>query len=386
VNTKIGKGLPINKVTLKDGSVRYRVRLDAGVTPGGSRRQVHSTHRTLQDAKDALAQTRVTVKTGEYVAPNKATLAAYLTGWVDGKRGLRATTRQGYRALLRPVVKELGRRSLQQVTKADVDTLIAHLLATGGRAGTGRSARSVNLLLTVWGQAIDSAVKERLVPQNVVALVERPWGEPTVVGQAWSAEQGQALLAVAGAERLAGAWRLTMCGLRRGEVLGLTWACVDLDAATARIEFSRVLLGGKVVTNPPKTRAGVRVIPLLPEIVSDLRGLRRLQAEERLALGPAYRDSEGLVFVDPKGIPIRPEAYSDEFKRLTGKAGLPIVRLHDARHTAASMLDKRGVRPTVAAALLGHDVAIYSRIYVHADAEDIRAAMQALGDAWAGMS
>jgi integrase len=364
-------------------SLRYRLRVDSGTRPDGTRRQLCSTFHTLAEAKQSLAATRVEVSAGTYTPPAKITLEDHLSKWVDGKRGLRPTTAQGYRALLRPVVRELGRKPLQRVTKADVDALVTTLQSAGGRTGGGRSARTVNLLLTVWSQAMDAAVRERLVPQNVVRLVERPAGEPVVVGQAWSAEQGIKFLEFAGRDRLAAAWRLSLCGLRRGEVLALRWSSIDWDAQTVRIDSARVLLGGRVVQQPPKTRAGLRTLPLMPEVLADLQRLRKVQAAERLRMGANYPDSD-LIFVDPAGTPVRPEWYSKEFQRISRQAQLPKVRLHDARHSAATWLNQRGVRPTVAARFMGHDVAVYSRVYVHVDEADMRQAADALGAAVSG--
>ena len=170
-----------------------------------------------------------------------------------------------------------------------------------------------------------------------------------------------------------------MLGLRRGEVLGLRWEDVDLDDATIHVRQSRVLEGGKVVVNPPKTKAGLRSLPVPPGVLDDLRNLRKRQAEERLALG-GFRDP-GLVAVDSVGRGIRPEWYTDEFQRLASAAGLPRIRLHDARHSAASLMASLGISATVAAECLGHHPVIYMKTYVHPYQDDKRAALAALGNA-----
>jgi integrase len=119
----------------------------------------------------------------------------------------------------------------------------------------------------------------------------------TVEGKAWTPEQARRFLAKATEDGYAAAWRLSLRGLRRGEVLALTWDSIDVDRRTARISASRVLLGGKIVTNPPKTRAGVRTIPLVAEAVADVKALKILQAAEPLAAGPGcYPDTGGMVF------------------------------------------------------------------------------------------
>jgi integrase len=381
-NAKIPPGVRV--ATLKDGSLRYRVRIDVGVAADGSRKQAMTTHRTLADAKSALSKTAVAVESGQYTPRDKVTVGQYLDRWLLGKRNLRDTTRESYRYDLKAARTKFEHTPLQRLTKADVDALVTDLLSTGGIAGKGRSARTVTLLLVLLQQVLDAAVRERLIQVNVARLVERPRGEPTVVGRAWSPADAKTFLATAGTDRYAAAWRLSLCGLRRGEVLGLHWSAIDLDADTARVETSRVLRKGTVVENAPKTKAGIRTVPLLPEVVADLRVLKRTVAAERLAAGPGRRADEDLVFIDEQGIPLRPEAYADEFRRLSRAAKLPKIRLHDLRHTSATLLASSGIPATTAARLLGHDPVVYARTYVHPDQADLRLAAEALGAAISG--
>jgi integrase len=115
-------------------------------------------------------------------------------------------------------------------------------------------------------------------------------------------------------------------------------------------------------------------------LVTALRALRTRQTSERLAAGPAYDGESGLVVVDELGRPWRPELYSDTFRRLAASARVPVIRLHDCRHTALSVMVDRGVPISVVAAWAGHaDPALTLRQYVHATPEGIAAAGAALG-------
>jgi len=384
---KIPPGVREFTLTNKEGKVtgtRWRVRVDVGTAADGSRKQQMQTFKTLREAKKALSATRVAVEKGEHTPKDRVTVSQYIDRWLLGKRNLRETTRDSYRYDLKKVQAKFEHTPLQRLTKGDVDGLVVELLTTGGPGGKGRSTRTVTLTLVLLQQVLDAAVRERLVSVNVARLVERPRGEPTIVGKAWSPEEARKFLLTAASDRYAAAWRLSLCGLRRGEVLGMRWSSVDLDAGTARVETSRVLFGSRVVENAPKTKLGLRTVPLLPEIVADLRTLRKVQAAERLAAGPGSRADEGLVFVDEQGNPLRPGAYGDEFQRLSALAGLPRIRLHDCRHTAATLLASRGVPATTAARLLGHDPVIFARTYVHPDPEDLRTAVAALGEVFSG--
>lgn len=175
-----------------------------------------------------------------------------------------------------------------------------------------------------------------------------------------------------------------MLGLRRGEVLGLRGEDVDLNAGSLSVRQACVLEGGKVVVNAPKTTAGTRTVPLPSEVVDDLRAIRTRQARERLALARPWRDSD-LVAVNAAGRGLRPEWYSDEFLRLSAAAKLPRIRLHDARHSAASLLLRsNGVPVNIAAAILGHDPVVYMGTYVHNYHDDLRAGVEALSAALHG--
>lgn len=189
-------------------------------------------------------------------------------------------------------------------------------------------------MLTVLQHALDDAVSANVVSRNVAALVDKPKSEMSDGGgQAWTPEQARSFLRHVSADRLAGAWRLSLYGLRRGEVLGLSWDDVDLEARQATVVASRVVAGREVVTSGTKNRRS-RVVPLGPEVVADLKALKTLQARERLAAGEAYTVT-GLIVVDEMGVPLRPERYSDLFHVHSDAAKLPRIRLHDLRHTAA---------------------------------------------------
>ena len=166
--------------------------------------------------------------------------------------------------------------------------------------------------------------------------------------------------------------------MRRGELAGLRWRDVALDDGTVTVASTRVV-ADVVVTGEPKTRAGTRVVAARRETIVVLSAWRKRQAGERLAAGPAWQD-HGLVFVDELGVPPHPETITRWWREAVARAGLPTIRLHDARHTAATMLLRAGVPVKVVAQRLGHaDVAVTMRVYQHVTAEDDQAAADVLG-------
>jgi integrase len=188
----------------------------------------------------------------------------------------------------------------------------------------------------------------------------------------------QTFVQASAAHRLGAAWRLLACGLRRGELCGLMWSDIDLDAGTVTVGRSRVLVNGQVITKAPKSERGYRVLPVDPATVGALRALCDLQQIEGSDASPAYAAS-GHVAVDELGAPVHPEWVSDEFDRIAARAGLPRIRLHDLRHSANSLMAAAGVPDHIRAAWCGHTVAVNTSVYTHARQDDMPVAAAALG-------
>jgi integrase len=154
-------------------------------------------------------------------------------------------------------------------------------------------------------------------------------------------------------------------GLRRGELLGLRWVDVDLNAGTLTIEKTVQRTRGVLHIQDAKTERSESVLPL-PEITKrTLEDHRDRQGKERADLAEAWKDY-GLVFPSETGTPMEPRNLSRHFAGLRARAGLPDVRLHDLRHTVVSVLMDLGVPPHVVQAIARHsDVKITLRIYAH---------------------
>ena len=151
--------------------------------------------------------------------------------------------------------------------------------------------------------------------------------------------RGEEVSRQASRDRLHAAWRLSLYGLRRGEVLGLRWSDMDLKAKTLTVNQARVLVEYRVRIEELKSQNGKRTLPLGGELVAALTLLHKLQMEESAAAGAAYQaglavldwyqDGEYMI-TDGLGMPVHPEWYSDEFGRLLKRAGLRRITLHDS--------------------------------------------------------
>jgi integrase len=378
-------GDPIKKIELKDGSVRYRFVVDIGRDPEtGKRQQKTYTFDLKREAIAERAKILSETAQGTYVRPSKQTLNEHLDEWLPPViRDLAENTKRNYADALRPARERLGHKQLQAITKGDIEQLVTWMLTSGrrrgGKVGSGLSGRSVAMMLGRLTAALEMAFQEGKTPRNVAALVDPPKHTPKPQ-LTWSKAQVRKFLQTAEKERQHAAWRMSLYGLRRGEVLGLRWSeDVDLDAKTITINQTRVLVDYKVIIKEPKSEKGLRTLPLDDEVVAALKALKARQAAEKLAAGPGYVDS-GYVVTDEVGEPVFPEHYSDEFDRVLKRAGLPRIVLHGARHTTLSLMEKAGTPISIISRWAGHaDIRFTYSQYVHAEAEDLHEGTAALG-------
>ncbi|MBX7133668.1 MAG: site-specific integrase [Fimbriimonadaceae bacterium] len=242
----------------------------------------------------------------------------------------------------------------------------------------GVTARTVVSMLVVLSAALDEAVRQALVTRNVARMVKRPAIKHYEMAT-WTPQQAMQFRdQILRGDRLAACWLLTLAGLRRSEILGLRWSDVDFDAGTVTVAQGRVVVQGVgTVTGDPKSKRSRRVLLMPPDIFAALRTFKVLQVAERLALGNDYHDN-GLVALKEDGSPIRPETYSSEFARQSKAAGVPAIRLHDVRHTAATMLLDGGTTAIATAKWLGHGPAITLRVYGYVYDDALAAAGDAL--------
>src|SRR6266571_3354361 len=170
---------PIRKITLKDGTVRYRLVVDVRRDENGKRQQITRTFDRRKDARDELSRIRHETSRGTYVKPSAETVNAYLDAYLKGAtRDRRASTRENYRHAFRPVRDRLGARELQSITKRDIEDLVDWMLTEGrrrgGKPGTALGARSVRLTLGRLTAALEMAVLEGKLVRNVAKLVTPP--------------------------------------------------------------------------------------------------------------------------------------------------------------------------------------------------------------------
>jgi integrase len=388
---------PIRRVETQPGRIVFRARLDsARFEPGRPRKQASASFDRLDEARAWVVEVRSTVgASGTYGAAARAageTVAALCERWTATRVDVRRVTREGYARWLAPLKRHsIATVAVTDVTIADVQDLVAWLAREGARPRKGRevgsplSPTSIKSVKVALQQAFDLALAEGTLSRNVVKLAKWPKSRAKRGHdlEHWQPADLVKFREYADTVPLAGAWRLTLSGMTRADVMGLRWSDLDLDAGIASVSLGRVALDdGTTVIDDPKSAQRVRAVPfeaIHPGSIALLKRMKAKQAADKLAAGAAWRDS-GLVVVDELGDPLAPQVYSDRFRRLCASAGVTTINLHSVRHSLAFWLHQIGVAPADAAALLGHSTEVHLSTYLpHSGAAGIQAAARALG-------
>jgi integrase len=295
------------------------------------------------------------------VRSERLTLAAFLGKWVVGMRSsIRPSTWMRYDALVRThLIPRLGHVALTKLGPSDLSEMYGRMLADGLAPRTAGHAHRV------LGRALRDAESEGLVQRNVARLV-RPPRVPHAEMHALTSEQVRVLIGAAKTDRLGALFVVAVAsGARIGELTALRWADVDLTRGTVRITATLTNTEHGYVVGETKTASSRRTIPIGRTATDALRAHRLAQAEERLRGGLGRATDETFVFGDELGRP-RSANLSRALHVLLASAGLPRVRVHDLRHTAATLLLEAGVHPRVVAERLGHATpALVMNVYGH---------------------
>ena len=333
-------------------------------------RPVKVTAKTRADVLRRLADLRRAVETHVPVASDRITVAEFLEEWLNGRRqALGPQTWTGYeRKVRRQVVPYIGHLRLQKLSRNHVQELYEALLEEGF------SAQTVNHIDAILRRALRDAVRWSRVGANVALLVDPPRVE-RAERRFLSANEARRFLSAAAGDRLEAMYVLAVTtGMRRGELLALHWADVDLDRGVCAVNWNLIRSAtDELALDAPKTPQSRRRLTLDPSAVDALRRHQARQAEERRLRGPVWEDND-LVFANEIGRPINPSnlinrsfwPLRDRAGFHRGAAGTPALRFHDLRHTAGSLMLEAGVPLKVVSARLGHaNINITADIYLH---------------------
>ena len=318
---------------------------------------------TRKEAERTLTKLLRELDTGTDLDPTRLTTGEYLTYWLEtvARRRVRPTTFERYeRAARVHIAPHIGGVPLVKLSPPHLAGLYTTLSDIGLAANTLRNAH------IVLHAALKSAVLWNILPRNVADVEKPPRGERPAL-TVWDAATTARFLESVKGRRLEAFYQLAIAtGMRRGELLGLQWQDVDLVRGSLAVRRSLVKTKqGGVAFQAPKTAKGRRQIKLSAKIVGDLQAHRKRQLEERLQLGELWQDQD-LVFPGPAGGPLAGETLQGDFNRVIAHADVPRIRLHDLRHTSATLMLRQGVHPKIVSERLGHaTVSITLDIYSH---------------------
>jgi integrase len=364
-------------VIKRGGSWSYVIRVPDPAT-GVSKPKWVGGFDTEEAAKAARDEARIRARRGEFVNRSTSTVAAYLADWVEAHAStVKPKTLAGYRHDIdHYIVPRIGRMRLQALRPAVISKLYRELAEHGGHDGRPLSATTVSHIHRTLRRALADAVAvEQLLATNPAARSKRPRSSQAEPIQVWTVEQLGSFLDTARSHRLFALYRLAAySGARRGELLYLRWEAINLEAAEVTFGGSTAVVRAQRVEGTTKGGRS-RTISLDRDTVAVLREHRRQQAEERLAAGSAWNDTDGLVFATRWGEPLYPDTVTALMTKLISAYNrsitppatpLPPARLHDLRHLHATTLLLAGVPVHLVAARLGHaDPAVTLRVYSH---------------------
>lgn len=343
----------------------------------GKRRRKSFYGDTRKEVAGALAKALREQQQGIQPTNDRQTVEQYLTHWLEtAKQTVRETSIESYeRRLRRDVYPHLGRIVLSKLTPQDLADCYTKLLISG------LSPSTVQRTHAILHRALKQATRWGLVPRNVADLVDAPRParhELVPLGQG----DLERFLDLARGDRFHALYVLAiMTGLREGELLGLKWADLDLEARELHVRRQVGRTKSGVHFSEPKTAKGRRTVALPDIAIAALKEHRHSQLVARLEVGPDWQNTD-LIFPSQHGTPIEKQNLARRsFKPLLAKAGLPATtRFHDLRHAHATLLLSQGVHPKVVQERLGHStISVTMDVYSHVMPQLQRDAADTLG-------
>jgi integrase len=354
---------------------RWQGSVDLGWSNGRRRRKT-VTRRTKAEVVREVRRLISECEAGRLTSEKPPTLAVWMRSYLDdvAPSRVRPSTLTSYRSHVEQhIVPELGHIRLDRLRPQ-------HLNAFYQAKSRSLSAGSVRRLHALLRRALTIAVRWGLISTNPAQLVDPPsLAEPAI--KPYTVEEARTFLAAARMDPLEARWLVGISlGLRQGEVLGLLWEDVDLEDQLLHVRHALQRdRDGRLVLVPTKTARSQRTVAMPPPVGDALRRWREHQSQARANAGD-WHDTD-FVFTTAVGTPIHPRNDYRAFRRLIEKAGLRRVRLHDLRHTTASLLLAQGVSARVAMEMLGHSqISVTMNTYTHVAPVQNRDAADRIGE------
>ena len=346
-------------------AVYWRGEVSLGSGQQGCRKLLRFRGKTRAEVQQQVTQAIADLQKGLPVSPSKVTVAEYLNRWLEDsvQHSVRQRTYSSYAMNVKTHISPaLGSIPLKKLTAADVQGFYSRKLESG------LSARTVQYLHAILHRALEQAVKWGHIARNVTDAVDRPRVARAAI-TTLSPDEARRFLVVAKDDRFSALYVLAIStGMRQGELLGLTWSNVNLDAGQIHVNQQLQYNRQDRRLELAETKSGKgRNVALTALAIAALKQHRRMQLAEKLALADVWQNEWDLVFTTQVGTPISAgNMLRRSFYPVLAKAEVPRLRFHDLRHTAATLLLIAGVHPRVVQEMLGHaSIAITLDTYSH---------------------
>lgn len=357
------------------------ITIEKGVNPlTGKRERIYKTipnskNMTRPEAEIEMAKILVELDAGTFVEPDNLTLGEFLLTWLENEiePNLAPRSIEKYSEIVkRHIIPALGTIPLQKLKPYHIQQYQSHKLKSGrldGKPG-GLSNKSVRTHIHVLSRALKDAISLQLIKSNPCENIKTPRAKKTTVNYL---EENEVNILLEYIKENGKDWDYVFIslaihtGMRRGELLGLSWDNVDFRANKIYVRkiLQRVRNQGLFLQPYPKSDSGWRSIDISPRMAEILKEHRKEQLEFRMQYGPGYQDNN-MVFCNKDGSFVNPGSVTRRFNRYLEEAAVKKIRLHDLRHTHASLLLKAGVQPKVVQERLGHSsITMTMDIYSH---------------------
>ncbi|MEK5141449.1 MULTISPECIES: site-specific integrase [Paenibacillus] len=349
--------------SIKKVGTKYRVTFELGKDLNGKRLRDYATVHSEAEAKKLLAEFDYNQSRNLLVQSNAMSLIEFLNLWMDNyvKYNCEETTTYGYKNILNKHISNFfGGIELQKLQPGHIQQYYKHLMDE-----KNLSPNTVHKHHALIRKALDYGLKQQLVHRNVADAVVLP-KRKRYEGKSYTKEQLIELLGKVKDTKLEVPIYLAVyLGLRREEIIGLKWKYVDFESRTLHIYEVRTSAGKAIITKAPKTEKSRRSLHINDDLYSLLKMHKEKQEELKNMLGSTY-DNAGYVYSHDNGKPYRVNSVTEQFKTFLEKQQLPKIRLHDLRHSFASVLYNQGMDLKAISEALGHsDIGTTNKIYTH---------------------
>jgi len=340
----------------RNGNLRLKVSLGKNPQTGKYESYYETFQGNRTEAQKRLRQILTELDKGMFTKPGKITVADYLNIWLKDycKPNLSPRTHELYSYICKKhIIPTLGNILLFELKPQHLQHLYADKLASG------LSNRTVQIIHVTLHKALKNAVKTGLIIRNIAESVDTPKIQRHEMHVMSETDLHIFLEYAKDTPYYALFYTALFTGMRRAELLALRWSDIDLELCQLSVTRSMQYIGSaalenRIIFKEPKTAKSRRLISLSPSTAITLREHQAKQNELRQSLGYTPLSDSDLVFSHYDGLPLLPNSVTHAWIKLVRHCGLHGIRLHDARHTHASLLLKQGVHPKVVQERLGH--------------------------------